>query len=59
LDDEQKLYIRVRTLLRDYEGGRLGVRDVAEMLEIDERKITHLVDNGYFRLETRGLQPYD
>ncbi|MDR0654171.1 MAG: hypothetical protein LBG12_12820 [Synergistaceae bacterium] len=59
LDEEHKLYVSVRTLVRDYEGGGLSIKDVAEMLEVDENKITHLVDNGYFVLALRGLRPRD
>ena len=59
LEEEHQLYASVRTLLRDYEGNGLTIKDVAEMLEIDERKITHLVDSGYFKLALRGLRAYD
>jgi hypothetical protein len=59
LEEERILYVRVRTLLRDNEESRLTIKDVAEMLEIDERKITHLVDSGYFKLALHGLRPND
>jgi hypothetical protein len=59
LDEEHRLYTSVRTLLRDYEESLLTIKDVAEMLEVDERKITHLVDSGYFKLALRGLRPND
>jgi membrane protease subunit (stomatin/prohibitin family) len=54
LKEERRLYSIVRKLARDHEGSGLTVRDVAEMLGVDERKITHLVDSGYFKLT---LQP--
>jgi hypothetical protein len=54
LEEEHRLYADVRTLLRDYEGSGLTIKDVAEMLGIDERKITHLVESGYFKLALRG-----
>ena len=58
LDEEHRLYSRVRTLLRDYEGSGLSIKDVSDMLEVDEHKVTHLVDSGYFELALRGLRSY-
>jgi hypothetical protein len=55
--EEQKLYARVRTLLREYDGSKLTIQDVAEMLKEDEKKITHLVDSGYFKLVMSGIRP--
>jgi hypothetical protein len=58
-EEEQKLYARVRTLLREYMGVSLTIQDVASMLKVEEKKITHLVDSGYFKLVMRQIRPYD
>jgi hypothetical protein len=54
-DEEQRLYRRVRMLVRENSEKRFTIQDVAEMLEEDEKKITHLVDSGYFRLVMSGI----
>jgi hypothetical protein len=56
---EQKLYARVRTLLREQMETSLTIQDVASMLNVEEKKITHLVDSGYFKLVMRQIRPYD
>ena len=58
-DEERRLYARVRTLLREQVGVSLTIQDVAAMLKVEEKKITHLVDSGYFRLVMRQIRPYD
>ncbi|MDR3164639.1 MAG: hypothetical protein LBU13_03590 [Synergistaceae bacterium] len=59
VDEEHRLYTSVRALLRDYERSGLSIRDVAEILKVDEYKVTHLVESGYFVLALRGLRPND
>jgi hypothetical protein len=54
-EEERNLYGRVRSLLRDYEGSSLTIQDVSEMMKVDEKKIAHLVDSGYFQLVMRRL----
>lgn len=49
-DEEQKLYKKVRNLIRDNPGTPLTVQDVANTLKVDERKINHLVESGDFQL---------
>jgi len=58
-EEEQKLYARVRSLVREYEGASLTIPDVADMLKVDEKKITHLVDSGYFKLVVTGIKSYE
>ena len=58
-DDEHKLYSRVRALIREYNGSRLTIQDVAEILKVDEKKISHLVDSGYFKLVMREIRSFD
>jgi hypothetical protein len=58
-EDERKLYAKVRALLLEYEGSSLTIQDVAETLKEDEKKISYLVDSGYFKLVMRGARPYD
>ncbi|MDR1916708.1 MAG: hypothetical protein LBQ58_09070 [Synergistaceae bacterium] len=48
--EEQELYRRVRALLTDYGDRRFTIQDVAGALGVEEKKITYLVDNGYFQL---------
>jgi hypothetical protein len=59
LEEEQKLYTKVRNLLRDHHWGGLTIKDVAERIAVEERKITHLVDSGYFKLARCRLWPND
>ena len=56
--EEQELYVRVRSVLRDHEK-KLTIQDVSEILEVDEKKIMHLVDSGYFQLKMQNLQLCD
>jgi hypothetical protein len=49
----------VRTVLRDHLGERLTIPDVAEILEVDEKEIMHLVDSGYFQLKMQNIQLFD
>ena len=58
-DEERELYVRVRTLLRQYHGTSLTIKDVADMLKTDEKKITHLVNSGYFQLVMANLRMFD
>jgi hypothetical protein len=58
-DEEKNLYVRVRSLLRQYHGTPLTIQDVADMLKVDEKKITHLVDSGYFQLVMANLRMFD
>jgi hypothetical protein len=55
-DDEQRLYRNVRTLLTEYPDRRFTIQDVAAELKIDDKKITHLVENGYFQLVRSHVQ---
>jgi hypothetical protein len=56
---EQELCVLVREVLRDHLEERLTIQDVAEILDVDEKKIMHLVDSGYFQLKMKNLQLYD
>jgi hypothetical protein len=56
---EQELCALVREVLRDHGDERLTIRDVSDILEIDEKEIMHLVDSGYFQLKMKSLQLYD
>jgi hypothetical protein len=57
--EEQKLYMRVRSLLTDNERGALTVQDVAELLEVDEKQIVHLVESGFFQLVMKRIKLFD
>jgi AcrR family transcriptional regulator len=59
MEEERRIYAAVRALLLDYGGSGLTLKDVAEMLHVEERKITHLVNSGYFNLSMRRLWPTD
>jgi hypothetical protein len=56
---ERELYARVRAVLRDHLYERLTIQDVSAILEVDEKKIMHLVDSGYFQLKMQNLQLND
>jgi hypothetical protein len=58
-EEEQKLYTRVRALIREYDRSELTVQDVAAILKIDEKKITHLVDSGFFKLVMKKICSFD
>jgi hypothetical protein len=58
-EEEQKLYARVRTLIRESERSDLTVQDVAAILKVDEKKVTHLVDSGFFKLVMKKIRFYD
>jgi hypothetical protein len=58
-EEELRLYARVRSLLREYDGIKLTIQDAAEMLKEDEKKISHLVNSGYFQLVARVLRAGD
>ena len=53
---EHELYSKVRTLIHENLDARYTIRDVADILSVDENKIKHLVDSGFFKLTTRGIQ---
>lgn len=55
-EEEQALYLRVRRFLRDYSYDGLTISEVSSMMNLDERKITHLVDGGYFKLVMNKIQ---
>ena len=55
-DEEQQLYTRIRLILREYPGARYTIKEIADMIKVDERKIHHLVDNGYFKLTLQGIR---
>ena len=52
---EHELYIRVRTLVRENHDVRYTISDAADILKIEESKIKHLVDSGFFKLTMRGI----
>ena len=56
---EQELYVLVRGVLRDHIDKKLTIQDVAEILEVDEKKIMHLVDSGYIQLKMRNVELRD
>jgi hypothetical protein len=58
-DEERKLYARVRALLREYGDTRLTIQRIADMLGTDEKKISHLVNCGYFQLVLKSFRSYD
>jgi predicted RNA-binding Zn-ribbon protein involved in translation (DUF1610 family) len=49
-NDEKRLYRAVRALLTEYPDRRFTIQDVASELKVDDKKITHLVESGYFQL---------
>ncbi|MDR1472365.1 MAG: hypothetical protein LBS75_07565 [Synergistaceae bacterium] len=48
--EEQRLYREVRSLILESAGKRYTISEVASELNVDEKKITHLVEIGYFQL---------
>ena len=54
--EEQELYRRVRILIHENLDTRYTINDVADILKLDEKKIHHLVESGFFTLTTRGIQ---
>jgi hypothetical protein len=55
-EQEQELYSKVKDLIRENPGAGFTIRDMADILKVDERKIHHLVNSGYFKLTTQGIQ---
>ena len=53
---EHDLYTKVRTLIQENPGKRYTIRDASELLDVEESKILHLVDSGFFKLSTKGIQ---
>ena len=53
---EHELYTRVRTLIRENIYTRYTIRDAADVLNVDERRIKHLVDSGFIKLTLKGIQ---
>ena len=49
-DEEQKLYHKLRTLIRDNPDKRFSIQEAAQLLRVDEKKIAHLVDSGLVQL---------
>ena len=47
---QNELYMKIRSLLRDYPDRRMSVSDVAEILGADEREVRYLLEDGRFRL---------
>lgn len=47
---QNELYMKIRSLLRDYPDRRMSISDVAEILNVDEREVRHLRENGRFWL---------
>lgn len=45
-DEEQKLYHRLRTLIRDNPDRKFSLQEAAQLLRVEEKQIAHLVDNG-------------
>jgi hypothetical protein len=58
-EEEQELYRRVRSFIREYPEAGNTVQGIAHALKVDEKKITHLVDSGYFRLVMRTVRPFE
>jgi hypothetical protein len=48
--DEQRLYDRVRTLLRDNPHTEFTAADVAKRLDVEEKKINFLVESGLLEI---------
>ena len=55
-EEEHKLYTRVRTLIVENPDVGYTIQEVVGMLNVNERKIHHLVDSGFFKLTIRGIQ---
>ena len=53
---EHDLYAAVRTLIQDSSGRRYTIRDVSDVLEVEESKVKHLVDSGFFKLTAQGIR---
>jgi hypothetical protein len=49
-DEEHGLYRKVRSLITECANRRYTISEVASELNVEEKKITHLVDSGYFQL---------
>lgn len=47
---QNELYVKIRSLLRDYPDRRMTITDVAEILAVDEREVRHLLGSGLFSL---------
>lgn len=47
---QNELYMRIRSLLRDYPDRGMSICDVAEILDVDEREVSFLLEDGRFRL---------
>ncbi len=49
-EKQNELYMKIRSLLRDYPDRRMSVSDVAEILGADEREVRYLLEDGRFNL---------
>lgn len=49
-DEEQALYTELRRLIRDNPDRRLTIEDAVCLLNVEVRKIHHLVDSGLIQL---------
>lgn len=49
-DEEQDLYNRVRSLIRDYPDRSLHIDEAADILRVPEHKILYLVSRGLVQL---------
>ena len=54
--EEHGLYSKIRTLIHENLDTRFTIKDIADILHVDEKKIQHLVESGFFTLTTRGIQ---
>ena len=54
--EELNLYSKVRTFVQGNPDTEFTIKNVADILKVDERKIHHLVESGYFKLTMRKLQ---
>lgn len=60
-DEEQALYKKLRKLIRDNPGQRLTIEDAISVLNVEGRKIHHLVDSGLVQLvkDKKFLELFD
>ena len=55
-EPEHKLYRNVKTLILENLDTGYTIQDAAEILKVEESKIQHLVNSGFFKLTMRGMQ---
>ncbi|MDR0649318.1 MAG: hypothetical protein LBF92_08305 [Synergistaceae bacterium] len=53
LAEEDAIYRKIRNLVSNNPDRRMNVSDVAKLLDIEERKINYLIENGMFNLTLR------